>query len=60
AALAVAYLLLKNMSEEGIEIAAPGSCQRGRCGPQCKPPAEPDEDLAPQAATASERSEPRT
>jgi uncharacterized protein (UPF0333 family) len=30
--VAVIYLLLKNMTEEGIDIAAPGSCRRGRCG----------------------------
>ena len=32
AGVAVIYLLLKNMTEEGIDIAAPGSCRRGRCG----------------------------
>jgi len=29
--VAAIYLLLRNMSEEGIDIAAPGSCRRGRC-----------------------------
>ena len=28
------YLLLKSMGEDGVEIAAPGSCKRGRCGVQ--------------------------
>ena len=26
------YLLLKNMGQNGIEAAAPGSCRSGRCG----------------------------
>lgn len=26
------YLLLKKMTEEGIDIAPPGSCRRNRCG----------------------------
>jgi hypothetical protein len=30
------YLLLKNMGENGIEAAAPGSCRSGRCGVQPK------------------------
>lgn len=37
AGVAAIYLLLKNMSEEGIDAAAPGSCRRGRCGPSCAP-----------------------
>ncbi|NTV96947.1 MAG: hypothetical protein HGA75_16300 [Thiobacillus sp.] len=28
------YLLLKNMGEDGVEAAAPGSCKSGRCGVQ--------------------------
>ena len=32
AGIAAIYLLLKNMGQEGVEIAAPGSCKRGRCG----------------------------
>ena len=36
ASVAAIYLLLKNMSEDGVDIAAPGSCRRGRCGaPSC-------------------------
>lgn len=31
------YLILKNMGEEGIEVAAPGSCRSGRCGVRCGP-----------------------
>jgi hypothetical protein len=26
------YLLLKNMGEDGVEVAAPGSCKSGNCG----------------------------
>jgi hypothetical protein len=28
------YLLLKSMGQEGIEVAAPGSCRSGSCGVQ--------------------------
>lgn len=45
AAIGAIYLLLKNMGEEGIEIAAPGSCKSGRCGVRRKSEEEalPDE-----------------
>lgn len=43
AGVAAIYLLLKNMSEDGIDIAAPGSCKRGRCGPSCSPVEEAEE-----------------
>ncbi|MCM2308103.1 MAG: hypothetical protein NDI91_11645 [Sulfuritalea sp.] len=32
AAVAAIYLLLKSMGQDGVEIAAPGSCRSGRCG----------------------------
>jgi hypothetical protein len=32
AAVAAIYLLLKSMGQDGVEIAAPGSCKSGRCG----------------------------
>ena len=32
ASVSAIYLLLKSMGEDGVEIAAPGSCKRGRCG----------------------------
>jgi hypothetical protein len=35
AAVGAIYLLLKNMGDEGIEVAAPGSCKSGRCGVRC-------------------------
>ena len=31
----VIYLLLKNMGEAGVEVAAPGSCKSGQCGVRC-------------------------
>lgn len=34
ASVTAIYLLLKNMGENGIEAAAPGSCRSGRCGVQ--------------------------
>ncbi len=47
AAVGAIYLLLKNMGEEGVEIAAPGSCKRGRCGvrrpPESESPASQEE-----------------
>ena len=39
-AVGAIYLLLKNMGEEGIEVAAPGSCKSGRCGVKCAPVAD--------------------
>ncbi|MDZ4254050.1 MAG: hypothetical protein U1A72_15885 [Sulfuritalea sp.] len=32
AAVAAIYFLLKSMGQDGVEIAAPGSCRSGRCG----------------------------
>jgi len=53
-ALAVAvgaiYLILKNMGEEGIEVAAPGSCKSGRCGVRCVPVTEAREDQTEDAS----------
>ena len=34
AGVAAIYLILQNMTESGIDIAAPGSCRRGLCGKQ--------------------------
>jgi hypothetical protein len=28
------YLLLRSMGQDGVEVAAPGSCKSGRCGVQ--------------------------
>ncbi len=41
AGVAAIYLILKNMSEDGVDIAAPGSCKRNGCGSsKCAPPPE--------------------
>ena len=43
------YWLLKSMGEDGIEVAAPGSCKSGRCGVKpCSPSevASGDENLS--------------
>lgn len=39
-AVGAIYLLLRSMGEEGVEIAAPGSCRSGRCGVRCSPGSE--------------------
>jgi len=55
------YLLLKNMGENGIDIAAPGSCRRGGCGvARCQPAddAEDGEEVTPQTAERSAQSKP--
>lgn len=54
------YLILKNMGEEGIEVAAPGSCKSGRCGVRCAPPRETQDDVVeamPEDAEAVKRRE---
>ncbi len=52
AAVAVLYLILKNMSEEGVDIAAPGSCKRGRCGVPSLQHVEESDEAAPRVADA--------
>lgn len=38
AGVAAIYLILKNMGEDGVDIAAPGSCKRNGCGSsKCAP-----------------------
>jgi len=32
ASVAAIYFILKSMGEDGVEIAAPGSCKSGSCG----------------------------
>ena len=45
-AVGAIYLILKNMGEEGVEVAAPGSCKSGRCGVKCAPVTEVRDDKA--------------
>ncbi len=56
AGVAAIYLLLKNMGENGIDIAAPGSCKRGRCGVPSHPPPEEAEEISLQAADVGDQS----
>ncbi len=59
-AVAAIYLVLKNMGEDGIEIAAPGSCKSGRCGVRCAPVTEArdeQEEVALDEADAIKRKE---
>lgn len=45
ASVAAIYLLLKNMGQDGVEAAAPGSCKSGRCGVQPRQAREADSPL---------------
>jgi hypothetical protein len=47
-AVGAIYLILKNMGEEGVEVAAPGSCKSGRCGVRCAPVTEARDDQVEQ------------
>ena len=61
AGVAAIYLLLKKMSEEGVDIAAPGSCKRSRCGVPSRPllaEAEEPEEVPLQSADASDQGKP--
>jgi hypothetical protein len=53
-AVGAIYLLLKNMGEEGIEVAAPGSCKSGRCGVRCAPATEARVDQDEEAIAEAE------
>jgi hypothetical protein len=55
AGVAAIYLLLQNMNEGGIDIAAPGSCKRGRCGGPCRPPMGEAEEAPLQAADVGDQ-----
>ena len=58
-AVAAIYLILKNMGEEGIEMAAPGSCKSGRCGVRCatNTQARNEEEVMPDDADEVSRKE---
>lgn len=59
-AVGAIYLILKNMGEEGIEVAAPGSCKSGRCGVRCAPSSnERDEETEAMADDGYEGDEVR-
>lgn len=54
-AVGAIYLLLRNMGEEGVEIAAPGSCKSGRCGVRCAPKSVPQEEAPLDEAGENQR-----
>ena len=60
AGVAAVYLLLKNMSNEGIDIAAPGSCKRGRCGMPSRPLVEEAEEAPLQASDVGDQGKPNS
>ncbi|MDP1525252.1 MAG: hypothetical protein Q8M20_05545 [Rhodocyclaceae bacterium] len=53
-AVGAIYLILKNMGEEGIEVAAPGSCKSGRCGVRCAPATEARDEEAEEKPAETE------
>ena len=56
AGVAAIYLILKNMSEDGVDIAAPGSCkQRGRCKTPSPPMLEEAEQASLQIADGDDQ-----
>lgn len=56
AGVAAIYLILKNMSEDGVDIAAPGSCkQRGRCKTPSPPMLEETEQASLQIADGDDQ-----
>lgn len=44
ASVSAIYLLLKSMGQDGVEIAAPGSCKSGRCGVRKDTASEPGQE----------------
>ena len=59
AGVAVIYLLVKRMSEEGVDMAAPGSCKRGRCGAPVRPPVEDAQPATASGEDIAEAEKPR-
>lgn len=51
--IGVIYLLLKSMGQDGVEVAAPGSCKSGRCGVQ-KTQCHQAEDVLDETDTSEE------
>jgi hypothetical protein len=49
------YLLLRNMGQDGIEVAAPTSCKSGRCGVDGKAGCRNDEVRAAEFGELAER-----
>ena len=59
AGVAAIYLLVKRMSEEGVDMAAPGSCKRGRCGAPVRLPVEEAQAVPAGAEEAAAEEKPR-
>jgi len=53
-AVGAIYLTLKNMGEDGIEVAAPGSCKSGRCGVRCAPVTNERDEVAGETSDEAE------
>jgi hypothetical protein len=53
-AVGAIYLTLKNMGEDGIEVAAPGSCKSGRCGVRCAPETNERDEVAGETSDEAE------
>ena len=53
-AVGAIYLILKNMGEDGIEVAAPDSCRSGRCGVRCAPVTNERNEFAGEASDEPE------
>lgn len=58
AGVGVVYLLLRRMNEEGIDIAAPGSCRRGGCGVPGRPLVDAAEQMPQLADDSDEQRKP--
>lgn len=59
AGVAAIYLLVKRMSEEGVDMAAPGSCKRGRCGAPVRPPVDEAQVAPANAEDGAEAEKPK-
>ena len=53
-AVGAIYLLLRSMGEEGIEVAAPGSCKSGQCGVRCAPVTNERDEVAEEMSDEAE------
>lgn len=53
-AVGAIYLILRNMGEDGIEVAAPGSCKSGQCGVRCAPATNERDEVAEEISDEGE------
>lgn len=59
AGVAAIYLPVKRMSEEGVDMAAPGSCKRGRCGVPVRSPVDEVQVALANAEDSAEGEKPK-